>query len=106
MESIFDLYIHEDAYGDLDAEGAVARLAQALRFETRSADPAPGAFEGLHAHIRDSFPHVMAAGSFDLFRSFYHFYRCWDPDLFHSSRLGKSLPQFFDAVFKNQFLQI
>lgn len=69
MESIFDLYIHEDAYGDLDAEGAVARLAQALRFETRSADPAPGAFEGLHAHIRASFPHVMAAGRFETFRN-------------------------------------
>ena len=61
MESIFDLYINEDAYGDLDADGAVERLAQAIRFETRSADPAPGAFAGLHAHIRESYPHVMAA---------------------------------------------
>ena len=51
-------------------------------------------------------PIIHFKGSFDLFRSFYHFYRCRDPDLFHSSRLGKSLPQFFDAVFKNQFLQI
>ena len=69
MESIFDLYINEDAYRGLDAEGAVERLAQALRFETRSETPAPGAFEGLHAHIRASYPHILAAGGFELFRN-------------------------------------
>ena len=69
MERIFDLYIREDAYADLDADGAVARLSQALRFETRSETPAPGAFAGLHAHVRESFPHVLAAGSFETFRN-------------------------------------
>ena len=43
MESIFDLFINEDAYRGLDEAGAVERLSRALRFETRSETPAPGA---------------------------------------------------------------
>ena len=69
MESIFDLFTNEGAYAELDGAGAVERLARAIRFETRSETPAPGAFEGLHAHIRESYPHILAAGSFELFRN-------------------------------------
>ena len=70
MEHIFDLFVNESAYPDLDGAGAVERLSQALRFVTVTDAPAPGAFEGLRAHMRASFPRIMAAAaSFETFRN-------------------------------------
>ena len=66
---IFDFFIHEDAYPDFDARGAVSRLSRALTFETVTESPAPGAFEGLHAHVKESFPALMEQGTFETIRS-------------------------------------
>lgn len=60
---------HEDAYPDLDAEGAVGRLSAAIRCATVNTDPAQtdfSQFERLHQLMRESYPHVMAAGTFEV----------------------------------------
>lgn len=69
MEDIFSCFINEDAYPDLDADGAVGRLSEAVRCETLSAAPAEGAFERIHRIIRTGYPHVMAAGTFETVRN-------------------------------------
>ena len=65
-ENVFDFFVNESAYADLDIDGAAARLSAAIQCRTVSdcADDAP--FAAIHALIRESYPHVMAAGSFEL----------------------------------------
>ncbi len=60
---------HEDDCPDLDAEGACARLGEAIRFDTRNSDPERAdwsEFDRLHDWMRASFPHVMEAGTFEV----------------------------------------
>jgi len=70
MKALFDLFAREQDYPDLDADGAVERLAGAIRCKTVShADTSLtdySAFDALHAHMKASYPHVMAAGTFEL----------------------------------------
>ena len=70
MKALFDLFAREQDYPDLDADGAVERLAGALRIKTVShADTSLtdySTFDQLHAHMKASYPHVMAAGTFEL----------------------------------------
>ena len=70
MKELFELYARESDYPDLDADGAVERLAVALRCKTVShADTSLidySAFDALHAHMKASYPHVMEAGTFEL----------------------------------------
>ena len=65
-ENVFEFFANESAYADLDVGGAAARLSLAIRCRTVSdcADDAP--FRAIHALIRESYPNVMAAGSFEL----------------------------------------
>ena len=66
---VFRWFAHEDDYADLDGAGACERLGAAVRCVTVNSDPATcdwGEFEKLHALMRASYPHVMAAGTFEL----------------------------------------
>jgi len=68
-DSVFDYFINEDRYPDLDADGAVSRLAQAIRCVTvnNGAEKASdGEFLKLQEIIRTSFPNIMSMGSFEL----------------------------------------
>lgn len=59
----------EDAYPGLDVEGAVRRLAAALRFRTVYRTPETtdfSAFDELHELIRRSYPTIAALGTFEL----------------------------------------
>lgn len=65
----YDYFAHEDDYAGIDYDAACSRLAEALRCKTvytgaESTDW--GEFERLQGHIRASFPHIMAAGAFEL----------------------------------------
>ena len=66
---IFRFFTREDAYPDFDAEGAVKRLSEALTFETVTESPAPGAFSGLHEHVKRSFPLLVSLGTFETIRN-------------------------------------
>ncbi len=62
-------FAHEDDYPDLDVDGAVTRLSVALAQKTVYTTPEDtdfGPFDRLQAHLRESFPHVMASGTFEL----------------------------------------
>lgn len=62
---VYARYRHEDEWGDLDAEGAAARLAAALRLPTVSQCEGDAPFLGLHRLLRDAFPRVAARASFE-----------------------------------------
>lgn len=65
----FDYFAHEDDYAGLDYDAACGRLAAALRCKTVFTTPEDtdwGEFDKLQALMRESFPHVMAAGTFEL----------------------------------------
>ena len=64
----YDYFAHEGDYPDLDVGGACARLAEAIRCRTIwQGDRTDWAeFDRLQALVRASFPHVMAAGTFEL----------------------------------------
>ena len=70
MKDVFDFFAHEDDLPDLDVHGAAERLGEAIR--CRTLNPADhsladhGEFDRLHAHIRASYPHIMAAGTFEV----------------------------------------
>ena len=68
MKNIFDFFAHEGDYSDLDTNGAAARLSRAIQLKTidRGEDTDHGEFEKLHALIRESYPHIMAAASFEV----------------------------------------
>jgi len=64
-----DLFINETDFGDLDLSSAVGHLRQALRFETIShTDKALtdlSRFDALHAFLRESYPHILARGTWE-----------------------------------------
>ena len=66
---ITDFFALEGNYPDLDAEGAVARLSQAIQCRTVNyADHSLtdySTFDALHAHMKASYPHIMRAGVFE-----------------------------------------
>ena len=67
--SVFDHFYNEQMYPGLDAEGAVGRLSKAISFRTLNNGESHGndaEFEALQEHIRNSYPHVMEAGTFEL----------------------------------------
>ena len=70
MKDILDFFAHEDDFPDLDSAGAAERLSRAIQCRTiNHADHSLtdfGEFDKLHALIRDSYPHVMAAGTFEV----------------------------------------
>ena len=67
MRDILDFFAHEDDFPDLDSAGAAERLSRAIRCRTVNyADHSLtdfGEFDKLHALIKSSYPHVMAAGT-------------------------------------------
>lgn len=69
MRDIFDYFINEDAYGDVDVCGALSRLSKAVRCETISDYPKEGSFEELHEIIRENYPFVMKNGSCEILRN-------------------------------------
>ena len=70
MKDILDFFAHEDDFPDLDSAGAAERLSRAVQCRTVNyVDHSLtdfGEFDKLHALIRDSYPHVMAAGTFEV----------------------------------------
>ena len=68
-KKITDFFALEGNYPDLDAEGAVARLSQAIQCRTINyADHSLtdySEFDKLHAHMKASYPHVMRTGVFE-----------------------------------------
>ncbi len=65
----YDYYVAEDEYADLNVEAAAYRLARALSFNTDNTEPDQTdfrEFDRLHEHIRRSYPHVMAAGEWEV----------------------------------------
>lgn len=70
MKELFDYFVREEDYPDLDAGGAVERLSKAIRCKTVShADTGLtdyAAFAELQAHMKASYPHIMAAGTFEV----------------------------------------
>ena len=67
MAAVFDYFEGENRYPELDAAGAVSRLAEAIRCRTvNRGDGDFSEFEKLQALMRESYPAVMSAGSFEL----------------------------------------
>lgn len=68
-KKITDFFALEGNYPDLDADGAVARLSQAIQCRTINyADHSLtdySEFDKLHAHMKASYPHIMRAGVFE-----------------------------------------
>lgn len=70
MKDVFDFFANEDDLPDLDVRGAAERLGESIR--CRTVNPADhsltdyGEFDRLHAHIRASYPHIMATGTFEV----------------------------------------
>ncbi|MBQ2739867.1 MAG: M20/M25/M40 family metallo-hydrolase [Oscillibacter sp.] len=69
MKAATDFFSQEDDYPDLDIDGALHRLSNAIQYKTiHSSDPATtdfAPFEALQAHMQQSYPHVFAAGTFE-----------------------------------------
>ena len=70
MRSIDTFFDCESDYPDLDGQGAAERLSRAIQCKTiNCADHSRtdyGPFDQLHALIRASYPHVMAAGTMEV----------------------------------------
>ena len=68
MKQIFDFFANETDYPDLDGAGAVERLSRAIQCKTidRGEDTDSAEFEKLHALIKESYPALMAAASFEV----------------------------------------
>lgn len=70
MKTVFDTYINETMYADLDIHGACTHLSDAIKCKTTSyvdvtlQDDAE--FKRLHQVIRNAFPHVMQHGEVSL----------------------------------------
>lgn len=70
MKDVLEFFAHEDDLPDLDINGAAQRLSRAVQCKTINyADHSMtdyGEFDKLHAHIKASYPHIMAAGTFEV----------------------------------------
>lgn len=66
MKDITEYFANEADYSDLDVDGAAQRLSRAIQINTVNDRADYSAFDALQAHMRASFPHVFAAGSFEL----------------------------------------
>ncbi|MCR5088194.1 MAG: M20/M25/M40 family metallo-hydrolase [Oscillospiraceae bacterium] len=70
MKPVTEYFSHEEEYADFDLDGAVERLSRAIRCRTINyadhslTDFTP--FDELQALMRESFPHIMREGSFEL----------------------------------------
>ena len=66
MTDVTSFFANENEYADIDAEGAAARLSSAIRCYTVNDRCDYAGFDALQAHMRASYPHIMAEGSFEL----------------------------------------
>jgi len=70
MKELFDYFVREEDYPDLDCAGAVERLSGAIRCKTVNHVDTTltdySAFEALRQHMKASYPHIMAAGTFEV----------------------------------------
>jgi len=70
MRPIHEFFARESDYADFDATGAVERLSKAIQCKTvNHVDTSLtdfSAFDALQAHMKASYPHIMAAGTFEL----------------------------------------
>ena len=66
MTDVTSFFANENEYADIDAEGAAARLSSAIRCYTVNDRHDYAGFDALQAHMRASYPHIMAEGSFEL----------------------------------------
>ena len=70
MTSATDFFCNEQEYSDLDIDGALERLSRAIRCKTiHTGDPATtdfAPFSELQEHMRNSYPCVFRAGTFEL----------------------------------------
>lgn len=65
MRDITDCFANEGDYPRLDMSGAAERLSAAIRCRTVTDGADYSAFDALQRHMRESYPAVMAAGSFE-----------------------------------------
>ena len=65
MRDITDCFANEGDYPRLDISGAAERLSAAIRCRTVNDGADYSAFDALQRHMRESYPAVMAAGSFE-----------------------------------------
>lgn len=70
MKTVFDTYINESMYADLDIHGACKHLSDAIKCRTTSyvdiALQDDAEFKRLHEVIHNSYPHVMQCGEVSL----------------------------------------
>lgn len=66
MRDITEFFAHEDDFSDLDVAGAVERLSAAIQCKTVNTGADFSEFDRLQQHMRNSYPAIMAAGSFEL----------------------------------------
>ena len=69
MKSIFEYFINEELYEDLDSGSAVKRLSEAVKCKTVTENFPEGSFEKIHGIIKSGFPNVMSSGNFELVRN-------------------------------------
>ena len=66
-DSITEYFTNEQDYPDFDLKGAVDRFCQAIRCKTINYKDHSltdySEFDKLHQLIKDSYPHIMAAGT-------------------------------------------
>ena len=69
-DSITEYFTNEQDYPDFDLKGAVDRFCQAIRCKTINYKDHSltdySEFDKLHQLIKDSYPHIMAAGTFEV----------------------------------------
>ncbi len=66
MNSVTDLFINENVCPDLDISNAAKHLSEALQCITVNDRKHYEEFEHLQSYMKQNFPHVMAAGTFEL----------------------------------------
>ena len=66
MKDVTEFFVNEDAWADLDAEGAAKRLSAAIQCKTVNNGTDFEEFHKLQQLMRDSYPALMAAGKFEL----------------------------------------
>ena len=70
MKAITEYFAREDAYPDLDVDGAAGRLSRAIQCRTVDRPHRDATllaeFDRLHAIIKEGYPHVMKQGTFEV----------------------------------------
>ena len=66
MRPVTTFYAHEGDYADLDIQGAAERLSRAVQCRTVNDGSSDGEFAALRALMRERYPAVMEAGTFEV----------------------------------------